>query len=87
LPRKEDIMKVIKKTSQHPKFIYENKDDVLNIFLSKKPIDCAEQSGDMIVHFSKDDEPVYLEILDASRFLKRQGEDLPKDIKQKFFAN
>lgn len=81
-------MKVIKKTdSKHPKFVYENKDDVLNIYLSETPIDYAEQSGDMIVHFSKDDEPVYFEILDASKFLKRQGEDLPRAIKQKFFAN
>lgn len=81
-------MKVTKKTSsKHPKFVYESEDDVLNIFLSDTPIDYAEQSGDMIVHFSKKDEPVYFEILDASKFLKRQGEDLPKDIKQKFFAN
>lgn len=81
-------MKIIKKTdSKLPKFVYEDEDDILNIYLSETPIDYAEQSGDMIVHFSKNDEPVYFEILDASKFLKRQGEDLPKDIKQKFFAN
>lgn len=81
-------MKVIKKSDeQHPKFVYEKKDDVLNIYLSEKPIDYAEQSGDMIVHFSKDSEPVYLEILDASSFLKHQVEGLPREIKQKFFAN
>lgn len=80
-------MKTIKKTSKHPKFVYEKEDDVLNIYLSEKPIDYAEQTGDMIVHFSKDAEPVYLEILDASIFLKRQAEDLPREIKQKFFAN
>lgn len=80
-------MKAIRKTEKHPKFVYEKEDDVLNIYLSEKPIDYAEQTGDMIVHFSKNSEPVYLEILDASVFLKRQAEDLPREIKQKFFAS
>ena len=80
-------MKAIRKAEKHPKFVYEKEDDVLNIYLSEKPIDYAEQTGDMIVHFSKDAEPVYLEILDASIFLKRQAEDLPREIKQKFFAS
>ncbi len=80
-------MKAInKRVSVHPKFVYEKEDDVLNIYLADTPIDYAEQSGDLIVHFSKKEVPVYIEILDASKFLKRQGEDLPKDIKQKFFA-
>ncbi len=80
-------MKVIKKLTKHPKFVYEKEDDILNIYLSEKSIDYAEQTGDMIVHFSKDAEPVYLEILDASIFLKRQAEDLPREIKQKFFSS
>jgi len=81
-------MKAIKKiSSKHPKFVYEKEDDVLNIYISKEPIDYAEQSKDVIVHFNKKDKPVYIEILDASNFLKRQGEALPKEIKQKFFAN
>lgn len=79
-------MKAIRNTEKHPKFVYEKEDDVLNIYLSEKPIDYAEQTGDMIVHFSKDAQPVYLEILDASIFLRRQAEDLPREIKQKFFA-
>lgn len=81
-------MKVKKIESQdlHPKFVYEKEDDVLNIWLSKQKIDYAEQSGDVIVHFSKKSEPVYIEILDASHFLKRESEDLPKEIKQKFFT-
>ena len=70
----------------HPKFIYEKEDDVLNILLSDQKIDYAEQNGDVIVHFTKDNEPVYIEILTASNFLKREAEDLPKEIKQKFFS-
>lgn len=71
---------------QYPKFKYEKEDDVLNIWLSDRKIDYGEQSGDIIVHFTEEDEPAYIEILDASKFLKREAEDLPKEIKQKFFA-
>lgn len=74
-----------KEDKQYPKFIYEKEDDVLNIWLSKQKIDYAEQTGDIIVHFTKDNEPVYIEVLDAKHFLQRAGEDLPKEIKEKFF--
>lgn len=53
------------------KVIYEPEDDVLNIWLAKKPIDYAEDENGMIVHYTKDDEPVYIEILDATKFLRR----------------
>lgn len=39
--------------------------DALIIELSDKPIDYTKESGQLIVHFSKDGEPVLLEILDA----------------------
>ncbi|MBU3979432.1 DUF2283 domain-containing protein [Patescibacteria group bacterium] len=78
--------KQLKKQIHHPKFLYEKEDDVLNIWLSAQKIDYAEQSGDVIIHFTKDNEPVYIEVLDASHFLKRESEDLPKNIKQKFFS-
>ena len=71
---------------KYPKFKYEKEDDVLNIWLSDRKIDYGDQTGDIIVHFTEDEEPVYIEILDASKFLKRQAEDLPKEVKQKFFA-
>ena len=72
---------------KYPKFKYEKEDDVLNIWLSDRKIDYGDQTGDIIVHFTEDEEPVYIEILDASKFLKRQAEDLPKEVKQKFFAS
>ena len=75
-----------RKYLQFPKFKYEREDDVLNIWLSDEKIDYGDQTGDIIVHFTKDEDPVYIEILDASKFLKRQAEDLPKEIKQKFFS-
>jgi hypothetical protein len=43
--------------------------DALLVELSDKPIDYAEEEGQIIVHFTKDGEPVLLEILDAKEFM------------------
>jgi len=51
------------------KIRYSKDVDALLVELSDKPVDYAEESGQIIVHFSKDDEPVLLEILDAKDFL------------------
>ncbi len=51
------------------KIRYSKDADAILIELSDKPIDCAEESGQIIIHFSKDGEPVLLEILDAREFL------------------
>jgi hypothetical protein len=60
---------------------YSRKEDILLIEVSDEPIDYAEEVGPIIVHFTKDENPVLLEILDASEFLAeatkvamRQGE-------------
>lgn len=50
---------------------YNKEDDVLMIELNKKPIDYAEQTGDLIVHFSPRREAVLLEILGASKVFER----------------
>ncbi len=63
------------------KILYEPEDDVLNIWLSKKHFDYAEDEDGVIIHYTKDGEPVYIEILDASRFLSQQ-----KDYPQKYPA-
>lgn len=70
---KEDM-----KSQSSPKMIYEPEDDVLNLWLSRKPIDYAEQIGDVIVHFTKDQEAVYIEILDASKLFKRFKQNSPQ---------
>lgn len=74
------------KRNQYPRFIYQKEDDIAMIELSNKKIDYAEQTGDLIVHFSPDREAALLEILDASQFFAEQSKALPKEIKQKFFA-
>lgn len=67
------------------KVLYEKEDDVLNIWLSKKPYDYAVETDGIITHFTKDNEPVYIEVLYASRFLKETTKSLPKDIQKKIW--
>ena len=71
--------------NKYPKFDYEKEDDVLNIWLSQNKIDYAEQAGDVVMHFSKNNKPVYIEVLDASKFLRAQSRVLPKELKQSVF--
>ena len=51
---------------------YEPEDDVLNIWLSKKPYVHGEYDDGVVTHYSKEGEPVYIEVLFASRFFKDQ---------------
>jgi uncharacterized protein YuzE len=51
------------------KISYDRDQDIIMLELSKQKIDHAEQTGPIIVHFTKKDKPVLLEILDASDFL------------------
>jgi len=67
------------------KIKYNKEDDVLMVTLNKEPIDYAEQSGDLIVHFSPKREAVLLEILDASVFLKDTAKTLPIKLIQDIF--
>ena len=59
-----------------PKITYEQEDDILNIWLSKKPYDFAEDANGIITHYTKDREPVYIEIIDASRFFKKSSRNV-----------
>ena len=51
------------------KIKYSRDVDALLVELSDKPIDYAEEEGQIIIHFSKDGQPVLLEILDAKDFI------------------
>lgn len=59
------------------KMRYEKEDDVL---------DYAEQTGSIIMHFTKDNRPVLMEVLDASAFLRNTSQILPASVKQRLFA-
>lgn len=67
---------------------YEPEDDVLNIWFSEKKtkIDYAEDADGVIVHFTQDGEPVYMEVLFASRFLKDIHKTLPEDVKKQIWS-
>ncbi len=43
--------------------------DALIIELSDKKIDYADDNGNIIIHYTVEDEPVLLEIFDAKEFL------------------
>lgn len=51
------------------KIRYSKDVDALIVELSDKPIDYAEEEGQVIVHFSRGGEPVLIEILDAKEFI------------------
>ncbi len=51
------------------KIRYSKAEDILLIELSDKPIEHAEDEGQIIVHFTKDDEPVLIEVFDAKEFV------------------
>ena len=63
-------------------FKYNKEDDILMVELNDRPIDYAEQSGDVIVHFSPAREAVLIEVLEASKFLKQASKSLPQNIKE-----
>jgi len=48
---------------------YSKEEDILLVEVSDESIDYAEEVGSIIVHFTKEEKPVLLEILDASEFL------------------
>ena len=63
-------------------FKYNKEDDILMVELNDNPIDYAEQSNNLIVHFSPKREAVLLEVLSASKFLKQASKSLPQNIKE-----
>lgn len=69
---------------------YEPEDDVLNVFFSKKPVDDSYDVKDLdylaVMHVDASQEPVYLEVFDASKHLNSDLKSLPNKIKQEFFA-
>lgn len=60
------------------KITYEPEADVLMYELTDQPIDYAKEVGNFVVHFSKDNTPVLIEILEASEFLSRAGHIIEK---------
>ena len=66
------------KSKKHTiKVAYDSEADVLSIESSATAqIDHAREIGNLVVHFGKNDEPVLIEVLEASRSLKGQSKPL-----------
>ncbi len=62
------------------KVTYDGVSDTLSLLLSKKQVAYAEEHEGVIVNYSRDDKPVEIEILNASKFM---GELLSTMIKAK----
>ena len=78
------------KNKNEVKISYEPEADVLMWEIVDKPIDFAKEIGNVVVHFTKNNLPVLIEILEASKFLARAKNLVEKDkisIKQPALAN
>ena len=58
------------KKNKTQKISYEQEADILRVEILKSPIDYAAEIGSFVIHFNKKGIPVYVEILEASKFLK-----------------
>lgn len=59
------------KTKDKAKISYEPEADVLMWEISDSSIDHAKEIGNFVVHFTKNNVPVLIEILEASKFLAK----------------
>lgn len=65
---------------------YYKEDDLLVLRLSKKPFKAAEKLGSFIVHYDVKKNPVLVEILNASKFLKTSSRALPIEMARTIFS-
>lgn len=65
---------------------YYKEDDLLVLRLSSKPFKVAEKLGSFIVHYDVKKNPVLVEILNASKFLKISSQALPRSLAQTIFS-
>jgi len=74
----------MKRNNGSMKISYEPEADVLRVETGRRPIEYATEVGNVVVHFSPDGTPVYFEILEASKFLKKALSLLPSPPKEMF---
>ncbi len=67
------------KNKNKTKISYEPEADVLMWEVTDKPIDYAKEIGDITVHFTEDNIPVLIEILEASKFLAKAKNLIKKE--------
>lgn len=66
---------------------YYKEDDLLVIKFSDKAVDDSFDADNAILEVDKDNEPVSMEILHASKFFDSMNKTLPEEVKREFFAS
>lgn len=69
------------------KIKYYEEADLLSLRISNKPYYDATKSGNFIVHYTKEGQPVLIEILNAAKFLKDTDRSLPKRVQRKIWSD
>ncbi|MDO8495683.1 MAG: DUF2283 domain-containing protein [bacterium] len=59
------------KNNKETKISYEPEADVLTYEITNQSIDYAQEVGNIVVHFTKENKPVLVEILEATKFLNK----------------
>ena len=73
------------KKKTNTKITYDADADVLSMeSAGRTVVDHAEEMGNLVVHFSKENKPVLVEILEASRLFKEQPKSLRTTIRKTF---
>lgn len=68
------------------KLKYYKKDDILIIRLSNEPYDYAEMEENFVVHYSKKEKPVLIEVLNASQSFDIESKKLLRKFNQNFLT-
>jgi uncharacterized protein YuzE len=62
------------------KISYEPEADILRIEVSDGKISDALESGNFVMHVDKNNKPVYVEVLNASKFLLKSNDIMVKKL-------
>ena len=65
--------------SAKAKISYERQADVLTWKIKGDPIDYASEIGNVVVHFTKNNRPVLIEFLEASKFFRKAENIIGKE--------
>jgi len=68
------------------KIKYYKKDDILVLRFSSKSVEDSFEVDNAILEVDKNNNPISLEILHASKFFNLTSRQLPKDVKERFFS-
>lgn len=68
------------------KINYYKEDNILVVRFSERPVEDSFEVENAILEVDKKNAPVVLEILHASKFLDLTSKQLPKEVKQRYFA-